>query len=49
MDDLKLYRKSENQVDTYLLQSLRAVSEDIRMEFGIEKSAVLGPVSRKSR
>ena len=41
MDDLKLYGKSENQVDTYLLQSVRVVSEDIRMEFGIAKSAVL--------
>ena len=40
MDDLKLYGKSENQVDT-LLQSVRIVSEDIRMEFGIEKCAVL--------
>ena len=41
MDDLKLYGKSENQVDTYLLQSVRVVSEDIRMEVGIAKSAVL--------
>lgn len=36
MDDLKLYRKSKNQV-TKLLQSVRVVSEDIKMEFGIKK------------
>ena len=40
VDDLKLYGKSENQVDT-LVQSIRVVNEDIRMEFGIEKCAVL--------
>ena len=40
MDDLKLYGKSKNQVDI-LVQSVRVVSEDIRMELGIEKCAVL--------
>ena len=42
MDDLKLYGKSENWVDIHvLIQSVRVVSEDIRMELGIEKYAVL--------
>ena len=40
MDDLKLYGKSKNQFDT-LLQSVQVVSEDIKMEFGIEKCGVL--------
>ena len=46
MDDLKLYGKSENQVNT-LLQSVRVVSEDIRNKFGIEKCAVL--VTKRGR
>ena len=40
MDDLKLYGKSKNQVDK-LLQSVQVVSEDIKMEFGMEECAVL--------
>ena len=40
MDDLKLYGKNENQVDS-LIQSVRIVSEDMRMEFGISKCATL--------
>ena len=46
MDDLKLYGKSENQVNT-LLQSVRVVSEDIRNKFRIEKCAVL--VTKRGR
>ena len=40
MKDFKLYGKSKNQVDT-LLQPVRVVNEDIKMEYGIEKCAVL--------
>ena len=40
MDDLKLYGKNENQVDS-LIQSVRIVSGDMRMEFGISKCATL--------
>ena len=36
MDDLKLYGKNENQVDT-LIQSVRVVSTDMPIEFGISK------------
>ena len=36
MDDLKLDGKNENQVDT-LIQSVRIVSGDMRIEFGISK------------
>ena len=40
MDDLKLYGKSEKQVDT-LVNTIRIFSKDIGMEFGISKCAVL--------
>ena len=40
MDDLKLYAMNEKGVDS-LIQTVRVFSEDIRMEFGIEKCAVL--------
>lgn len=40
MHDLKLYGKNKNKVDM-LVQSVRVVSEDIRMELGIKKCAVL--------
>ena len=40
MDDLKLYGKSEKQIDT-LLQSVRIVSSDMCMEFGVSKCAIL--------
>ena len=36
MDDLKLYSRSEKGLDS-LLQTVRVFSEDIGMEFGIEK------------
>ena len=39
MDDLKLYSKDRNQLDS-LVNTVRVYSEDIRMEFGIEKCAV---------
>ena len=40
MDDLKLYSQNEEGLDS-LVQTVRVFSEDIGMEFGIEKSATL--------
>ena len=40
MDDLKLYRRSEKGFDS-LVQTVRVFNEDIGMEFGIEKYAML--------
>ena len=40
MDDLKLYGKSEVQIDS-LIKTIQLVSTDIRMEFGIKKCGVL--------
>ena len=40
MDDLKLYSRSEKGLDL-LEQTIRVFSENIGMEFGIEKCAVL--------
>ena len=40
MDDLKLFARSEKALNS-LVQTVRVVSEDIGMKFGIEKCAVL--------
>ena len=40
MDDLKLYDKNEKQIDTFV-NTVRVFSNDIRMEFGISKCAIL--------
>ena len=40
MDDLKLCSRSEKGLDS-LVQTARAFSEDIEIEFGIEKCAML--------
>ena len=40
MDDLKLYSKTEKTFDS-LIQTVRIFSNDIKMEFGIEKCAIL--------
>ena len=40
MDDIKLYAKNESGLDA-LVQSVRVLSNDIGMEFGIEKCAML--------
>ena len=40
MDDLKLYSRSEKGLDS-LVKTVRVFSEDIGMEFGIEKCAML--------
>ena len=41
MDDLKLYSESEKGLDT-LVQTVCDFSEDIEMEYGMEKSAMFG-------
>ena len=40
MDDLKLFDKSKNQIDS-LVQTVHIFSEDIGMQFGIKKCGVL--------
>ena len=40
MDDLKLYAKNEKQLDS-LVQTVRTFSEDIGMQFGIDKCALI--------
>ena len=40
MDDIKLFGRGINEIDT-LVQTVRIVSNDIRMEFGIEKCALI--------
>ena len=40
MDDLKLYKRSEKGLDS-LVQAVCVFNEDIGMEFGIEKCAML--------
>ena len=46
IDDLKLHRRSEKRLD-YLVQTVRVFSEDIGMEFGIGKCAMLVMEKRK--
>ena len=46
MDDLKLHSRSEKRLD-YLVQPVRVFSEDIGMEFGIGKCAMLVMEKRK--
>lgn len=40
MDDLKLFSKNEQELKS-LVHTVRSFSADIKMEFGIEKCAVL--------
>ena len=40
MDDLKLYSRREKGLDS-LVQTVRVLSKDIGMEFGIEKCTML--------
>ena len=40
MDDLKLYSRNENELDS-LVQTIHIFSKDIGMEFDIEKCAML--------
>ena len=39
MDELKLFRKSEDQIDS-LVQTVQLLSEDIGMEFVLKKCSV---------
>ena len=40
MDDIKLFAKNEKELET-LIHTVRIYSQDIGMEFGIEKCAIL--------
>ena len=40
MDDIKLYAKNEKELET-LIHTVRIYSQDIGMEFGIEKCGLL--------
>ena len=40
MDDIKMLGKGTKEIDT-LVQTVRIISGDIRMEFGIEKCALV--------
>ena len=40
MDDLKLYSRNEKELDS-LVQTIHIFSDDIRMEFDIEKCVML--------
>ena len=46
MDDLKLYGKNSDQIDS-LVQIVWSYSEDIGMKYGIDKGVVLDNVARK--
>ena len=40
MDDIKIYGKNAKDLDS-LIQTIRVITEDMRMEFGIDKCAVV--------
>ena len=40
MDDIKLFGKNKEQIDT-LIQTVRIITEDIKMEFGIDKCGLI--------
>ena len=46
MNDIKLFAKNEKELETQI-HAVRIYSQDIRMEFGIEKCAMLVMKSRK--
>ena len=46
MDNIKLFAKNEKELET-LIQMVRIYSQDIGMEFGIEKCAILAMKSGK--
>ena len=48
MDDLKLYSRSDNGLDS-LVQTVAVFSQDIGMEFDIEKCAMLVTEKRKMK
>ena len=45
MDDIKLFAKNEKELEA-LIQTVRIYSQDIGIEFGIEKCAILIMKSR---
>ena len=47
MDDIKLFGRGTKEIDT-LVQTIRIVSGDIRMEFGIEKMCTCQHPERQS-
>ena len=48
MDEIKLFAKNEKELET-LIHKVRIYSRDIRMEFGIEKCAMLVLKSSKQQ
>ena len=46
MDDIKLFVKNEKELET-LIQAVRIYSQDIRIEFGIEKCSMVVMKSSK--
>ena len=40
MNDLKLYYKNEREIDS-MVQTVRVFDQDIRIEFGIDKCAII--------
>ena len=48
MDDIKLFTKNEKELESQI-QTVRIYSQDIGMEFGIEKCAMLITKSRKRK
>ena len=47
MDDLKVYGKNQNQVDT-LVQTIQVVTTDMQMEFSLNKCAIISNEKRKT-
>ena len=46
MDDIKVFAKNEKELET-LIQTIRIYSQEIGMEFGIQKCAMLKAESNK--
>ena len=46
MDDIKLFAKNEKELET-LIQAVRIYSDDIEMEFSIEKCVI--PIKKSGR
>ena len=46
MDDLKLYAQNKKQLDS-LIQIVKIYSEDIKMEFGLDKCATIAMTKEK--
>ena len=48
IDEVKVFANNEKELDTQI-ETIRICSKDIRMEFGIEKCAILIRTNRKKR